>query len=98
MAMAGRFSTRRVAAPGTDAYLAEGYTAQISALFAEWGRELKISPPGRTTLQKWVDSSIESISLNPIRETLEDVFVESVTAPDVLNTRRGLEPTAGSRS
>jgi hypothetical protein len=37
-------------------------------------------------------------SLNPIRETLEDVFVHSVTAPDVLSTRRGLEGASGEAS
>jgi ABC-2 type transport system ATP-binding protein len=31
------------------------------------------------------------VSLNPIRETLEDIFVQQVTQPDVLATGRGLE-------
>jgi hypothetical protein len=31
------------------------------------------------------------VSLNPIRQTLEDFFVQQVTAPDVLASTRGLE-------
>jgi hypothetical protein len=31
------------------------------------------------------------VSLNPVRQTLEDFFVEQVTAPDVLATSRGLD-------
>ena len=38
------------------------------------------------------------VSLNPIRDTLEDFFVEQVTAPDVLRARRGLETPSGSAS
>ena len=30
------------------------------------------------------------VSLNPIRETLEDFFVERVTTADVMRTQRGL--------
>jgi ABC-2 type transport system ATP-binding protein len=33
------------------------------------------------------------VSLNPIRETLEDFFVQQVTSADVLAARRGLEAT-----
>jgi ABC-2 type transport system ATP-binding protein len=31
------------------------------------------------------------VSLNPIRDTLEDIFVQQVTRPDVLATSRGME-------
>jgi hypothetical protein len=31
------------------------------------------------------------VSLNPIRDTLEDFFVQQVTSPEALATRRGLE-------
>ena len=31
------------------------------------------------------------MSLNPIRDTLEDFFVEHVTTADVMSIRRGLE-------
>jgi hypothetical protein len=34
------------------------------------------------------------VSLNPIRQTLEDFFVQQVTSPDVLATRQGLEDDA----
>ena len=33
------------------------------------------------------------VSLNPIRETLEDFFVGQVTSPEAIATRRGLEDT-----
>jgi hypothetical protein len=32
------------------------------------------------------------VSLNPLRETLEDFFVKRVSAPEVMAARRGLEP------
>ncbi|MBI3400195.1 MAG: ABC transporter ATP-binding protein [Acidobacteria bacterium] len=35
------------------------------------------------------------VSLNPIRQTLEEFFVEHVTAPGVTNAPRGLEPDPG---
>ncbi len=37
------------------------------------------------------------MSLNPVRETLEDFFVEQVTAPDVMAASRGLDPERGAR-
>ena len=59
----------RLAAPGTDEYVAEGYAAQITALLAEWSRELKVSTPGKAALQKFVSPSVEYTSLSPVRET-----------------------------
>ena len=60
--------------------------------------ELPLDPPPEHLLAELTAGGAHLASLNPIRETLEDVFVESVTAPDVLNNRRGLENTPGSAS
>jgi ABC-2 type transport system ATP-binding protein len=53
--------------------------------------ELALDPPPEQLLSELTAAGAHLASLNPIRETLEDVFVQSVTAPDVLRTRRGLE-------
>jgi len=60
--------------------------------------ELPLDPPPEHLLAELTAGGAHLASLNPIRETLEDVFVESVTAPDVLNNRRGLENAPGSPS
>jgi ABC-2 type transport system ATP-binding protein len=60
--------------------------------------ELPLEPPPERLLGELTAAGAHLASLNPIRETLEDVFVESVTAPDVLSADRGLEPPPGSRS
>jgi len=57
--------------------------------------DLPLEPPPEQLLADLTRAGAHLASLNPIRETLEDVFVEQVTAPDVLNARRGGEP-AGS--
>ena len=58
----------RLANPGTDEYVAEGYAAQISSLLAAWSEELRISPHGISALRKCVHSSIQFTSLKPERE------------------------------
>ncbi len=60
--------------------------------------ELALDPPPEQLLADLTAGGAHLASLNPIRETLEDVFVESVTAPDVMNTRRGLEAASGEPS
>ena len=60
--------------------------------------ELPLDPPPEQLLAELTAGGAHLASLNPIRETLEDVFVESVTAPDVLRTPRGLEDTSGRAS
>ena len=60
--------------------------------------ELALDPPPEQLLADLTAGGAHLASLNPIRETLEDVFVQSVTAPDVLNTRRGLEAASGEPS
>ena len=60
--------------------------------------ELALDPPPERLLADLTAGGAHLASLNPIRETLEDVFVQSVTAPDVMNTRRGLEAASGEPS
>ena len=60
--------------------------------------ELPLDPPPEHLLAELTASGAHLVSLNPLRETLEDVFVESVTAPDVLGVDRGLDAAPESRS
>jgi ABC-2 type transport system ATP-binding protein len=53
--------------------------------------ELPLDPPPERLLGELTTAGAHLVSLNPIRETLEDFFVEQVTAPDVMAVRRGLE-------
>jgi ABC-2 type transport system ATP-binding protein len=53
--------------------------------------ELPLDPPPERLLSELTAAGARLVSLNPIRDTLEDFFVEQVTAPDVLAARRGLE-------
>ena len=57
--------------------------------------ELPLDPPPELLLAELTAGGAHLTSLNPIRETLEDVFVHSVTAPEVLRTSRGLEGVSG---
>jgi ABC-2 type transport system ATP-binding protein len=61
--------------------------------------ELPLDPPPERLLSELTAAGAHLVSLNPIRETLEDFFVEHVTAPEIMRTRRGLEddaPKAGA--
>jgi ABC-2 type transport system ATP-binding protein len=60
--------------------------------------ELALDPPPEQLLADLTAGGAQLASLNPIRETLEDVFVQSVTAPEVLRTSRGLESAPGEPS
>jgi ABC-2 type transport system ATP-binding protein len=53
--------------------------------------DLPLDPPPDRLLADLAASGARIISLNPIRPTLEDLFVEHVTSPEALATRRGLE-------
>jgi ABC-2 type transport system ATP-binding protein len=60
--------------------------------------ELPLDPPPERLLAELVAGGAHLISLNPIRQTLEDFFVQQVTAPDVVQASRGLDDAAvGSR-
>jgi ABC-2 type transport system ATP-binding protein len=61
--------------------------------------ELPLEPPPERLLDQVTAGGAQLVSLNPIRDTLEDFFVEQVTAPGLQSARRGLEPDApGIRS
>src|SRR4029078_12745526 len=51
--------------------------------------ELPLDPPPERLLVELAAAGAQLVSLNPIRPTLEDLFVERVTAPDVVSTTRG---------
>jgi ABC-2 type transport system ATP-binding protein len=104
---AGRLSDMlALRARGWEMVVANASEALIASLGSRVRRSVRISE-GRYTLELALDPPPEQLladltaggaqlaSLNPIRETLEDVFVQSVSAPDVLNTRRGLEDDSG---
>jgi len=52
--------------------------------------ELPLDPPPERLLADFTAAGAHLVSLNPIRETLEDFFVEHVTAPDLRQIERGL--------
>src|SRR5579864_5740794 len=58
----------RFALPGTDEYLVEGYVFEIMRVLNEWGRQLRTTPPAVDTLKKFVDVSIQSTDLVPVRD------------------------------
>src|SRR5579864_3354785 len=59
----------RLANPGTDEYVTEGYASELTALLAEWGRQLKVSPPAATVVSKFIASSIQSTGFHAVRES-----------------------------
>jgi ABC-2 type transport system ATP-binding protein len=52
--------------------------------------ELPLDPPPERLLVELASRGAQLVSLNPIRPTLEDLFVEQVTSPAVMTTTRGL--------
>jgi ABC-2 type transport system ATP-binding protein len=60
--------------------------------------ELPLDPPPETFLRELTAAGAQLVSLNPIRQTLEDFFVAQVTAPEAPAPDRGLEDQpAGTR-
>jgi Flp pilus assembly protein TadD/peroxiredoxin len=59
----------RLAAPGTDAYVIEGYAFELMALLEEWSQHLKVEAPATATISKFVDLKMQSTALIPIRES-----------------------------
>ncbi len=61
--------------------------------------ELPLEPGPEHVLAELTSAGAALVSLNPLRQTLEDVFVQQVTAPDVRANDRGLqEPVGAARS
>lgn len=59
----------RLAAPGTDEYVVEGYASELMALLEKWSQQLRIECPGSTTISGFVDLSVQSTTLTPIHES-----------------------------
>jgi ABC-2 type transport system ATP-binding protein len=57
--------------------------------------ELPLEPPPERLLGELTSAGAHLVSLNPIRQTLEDFFVEQVTTPEVVADGRGLEDETG---
>jgi ABC-2 type transport system ATP-binding protein len=53
--------------------------------------DLPLEPAPEHLLAELTAAGAHLVSLNPIRQTLEDFFVQRVTAPDVLAAGRGLD-------
>ena len=53
--------------------------------------ELPLDPPPEGLLGELTAGGAHLVSLNPIRETLEDFFVEQVTSPSVMTAQRGFD-------
>ncbi len=49
----------RLATPGTDEFVFEGYAFEIAAVLAEWSRALRLQPPATAVLSKFVDRSLQ---------------------------------------
>ncbi len=58
----------RLAAPGTDEYVSEGYAFELMVLLQEWGRHVRADPSTTASMNKFIDASIQSISFRPVRE------------------------------
>jgi ABC-2 type transport system ATP-binding protein len=62
--------------------------------------ELPLEPPPERVLGELAAHGATLISLNPLRETLEDYFIQQVSAPAAASVNRGLgePPDAGARA
>jgi ABC-2 type transport system ATP-binding protein len=90
-----------VIAGASDALVASLGSRVRRAIKISEGRytlELPLEPPPEALLADLTAGGAHLASLNPIRDTLEDLFVDVVTAPEVLQTNRGLEDPARSAS
>jgi ABC-2 type transport system ATP-binding protein len=83
-----------VVAGASEALIASLGSRVLRATRISEGRytlELPLEPPPEALLANLTAGGAHLAALNPIRQTLEDLFVGAVTAPEVLSTRRGLE-------
>ena len=53
--------------------------------------DLPLEPAPEHLVAELTRAGAHLVSLNPIRQTLEDFFVQQVMSPDVLSSNRGLE-------
>lgn len=54
--------------PGTDEFVTEKYAFEIMRLLGEWSQVLKAEPPALAIAAKFLDASIEGVSLVPTQE------------------------------
>jgi ABC-2 type transport system ATP-binding protein len=83
-----------VVAGASDAQIASFGSRIRRAIKISEGRytlELPLEPPPERILAELTAGGAHLASLNPIRDTLEDLFVDAVTAPGVLKTHRGID-------
>ena len=83
-----------VVAGASDALIASVGSRVRRAVRISEGRytlDLPLEPAPEHLLADLTRAGAHLVSLNPVRQTLEDFFVEQVTAPDVLATSRGLD-------
>jgi Flp pilus assembly protein TadD/peroxiredoxin len=66
--------------PGSDEYVAEKYAAEIHALLAEWGQQLRRNCPALSSLVRFLDASMAACGLKIVR----DVPLRSGNAIEVL--------------
>jgi len=60
--------------------------------------ELPVDPPPDRFVADLSAGGATLLSVNPLRDTLEDFFVKQVSAPEVIDVDRGLGPAvAGGR-
>jgi ABC-2 type transport system ATP-binding protein len=87
-----------VVAGASDAFIA-GLGSRVTHVVrlgeGRYALELPLEPSPDRWLAELVSAGAHLVSLNPIRQTLEDFFVAQVTAPDVVSAGRGLEDTGG---
>ena len=86
------------ASDGLIASLASRVRRTVRISDGRYTLELPLDPPPERLLAELTAGGAHLASLNPIRDTLEDVFVKSVTAPDVLSASRGLDHGPGAAS
>jgi ABC-2 type transport system ATP-binding protein len=60
--------------------------------------ELPLEPPPERLLGELTAAGAHLVSLNPLRETLEDFFVQRVTTPEVVQATRELNADVGEAS
>jgi ABC-2 type transport system ATP-binding protein len=58
--------------------------------------ELPLEPPPDRLMAELTAAGAKIVSLNPVRQTLEDFFVQQVTSPAVASVDRGLEETSAA--
>ena len=80
----GGVDTARIAALG------DRVRSAVQITEGRYTLELPLDPPPERVLGELTACGAHLVSLNPIRETLEDFFVQQVTAPELMQERRGL--------